>query len=108
VSTAVYNLVNGTAESKSLRMFEKDLSGSVADGGEVENVAPRVFPRYTGGFHRGAGYSGPQRLGRGFIPMSERTCHRCFQKGHLRVGWRRVTTILQNREKLKRITFVFI
>jgi hypothetical protein len=25
-----------------------------------------------------------------------------------RAGWRRVTTILQNREKLKRITFVFI
>jgi hypothetical protein len=33
VSTAVYNLVNGTAESKSLRMFEKDLCGSVVSGG---------------------------------------------------------------------------
>jgi hypothetical protein len=65
-------------------MFEKDLSGSVADGGDVENVAPRVFPRYAGGLRRGAGYPGPQLLGRGFIPMSERTCHRCFQKGHLR------------------------
>jgi hypothetical protein len=84
VSTAVYNLVNGTAESKSLRMFEKDLSGSVADGGDLENSSARVFPRYRGGFRRGAGSSGPSGLGRGYIPLSERTCHRCFMKGHLR------------------------
>jgi hypothetical protein len=87
VSTAVYNLVNGMAESKSLRMFEKDLSGSVvASSGEQEQVAPRLYSQFGGCFRRGAGVSGQFRPGRGFLPLSERTCHRCFQKGHLRAN----------------------
>ena len=87
VSTAVYNLVNGTAESKSLRMFEKDLSGSVAtSGSEHEQAAPQNFSQFGGGFRRGAGVSGQFQPGRGFLPLSERTCRRCFQTGHLRAN----------------------
>jgi hypothetical protein len=87
VSTAIYNLVNGTAESKSLRMFQKDLSGSVgAGGGDPELAAARSPLQFGGPFRRSASASGPPRQGHGFLQIHERTCYRCNQRGHLQAN----------------------